>query len=193
MGSNTISCLDFSLPRQCIISTGPTNVSRDPAISGFFFLNGATKTRGFEASLAGYITDAWQVTGGYAYTDARIENNISPTIVAGNRVGLVPYNTFSVWNKYQFNPMWAGGLGVIHYSNFYASSDNTVRIPEFTRVDAAVILTLNPTWRAQLNIENLFDQKDTIRLQMVTTTSLQDHRVCSGCRPQRDSDRLKQA
>jgi len=131
----------------------------DPVNIGFFLLNGATKTQGFEASLAGYITDAWQVTGGYAYTDARIENNLSPTIVAGNRVGLVPYNTFSLWNKYQFNPMWAGGLGVIHYSNFFASSDNTVRIPEFTRVDAAVILTLNPTWRAQLNIENLFDQK----------------------------------
>ncbi|WP_420799316.1 TonB-dependent receptor [Nitrobacter vulgaris] len=131
----------------------------DPVNIGFFLLNGQTKTRGFEASLAGYITDAWQVTGGYSYTDARIANNLSATIVAGNRVGLVPYNTFSVWNKYQFDPMWAGGIGVIHYSNFFASSDNTVRLPEFTRVDAAVILTLNPTWRAQLNIENLFDQK----------------------------------
>ena len=131
----------------------------DPVNIGFFLLNGQTKTRGFEASLAGYITDAWQVTGGYSYTDARIANNLSATIVAGNRVGLVPYNTFSVWNKYQFDPMWAGGIGVIHYSNFFASSDNTVRLPEFTRVDAAVILTLNRTWRAQLNIENLFDQK----------------------------------
>ncbi len=131
----------------------------DPNNPGFFLLNGATKTRGFETSLAGYITDLWQVTAGYAYTDARIANNISGTVVAGNRVGLVPYNTISVWNKYQFHPMWAGGLGVIHYSNFFASSDDTVRIPEFTRVDGAIFLTLNETWRAQLNIENLFDQK----------------------------------
>jgi catecholate siderophore receptor len=131
----------------------------DPNNPGFFLLNGATKTRGFEASLAGYITDAWQITAGYAYTDARIANNLSGTVVAGNRVGLVPYNTISVWNKYQFNPMWAAAVGVIHYSNFFASSDDTVRIPEFTRVDGAVFLTLNEMWRAQLNIENLFDQK----------------------------------
>ena len=44
-------------------------------------------------------------------------------------------------------------------ASFFASSDDTVRIPDFTRVEGAIILTLNPTWRAQLNIENLFDQK----------------------------------
>jgi catecholate siderophore receptor len=131
----------------------------DPNNPGFFLLSGATRTRGFETSLAGYITDAWQITAGYAYTDARIANNISGTVVAGNRVALVPYNTISVWNKYQFNPMWAAAIGVIHYSNFFASSDDTVRIPEFTRVDGAVFLTLDEMWRVQLNIENLFDQK----------------------------------
>lgn len=131
----------------------------DPNNPGFFLLSGATRTRGFETSLAGYITDSWQVTAGYAYTDARIASNTSPTVVAGNRVALVPYNTISVWNKYQFNPMWAAAVGVIHYSNFFASSDDTVRIPEFTRVDGAIFLTLNEMWRAQLNIENLFDQK----------------------------------
>ncbi|MCS3898219.1 catecholate siderophore receptor [Bradyrhizobium japonicum USDA 38] len=131
----------------------------DPNNAGFFILSGATKTRGVEASLTGYVTDAWQITGGYAYTDARITSNNSATIVAGNRVGLVPYNTFSLWNKYQFTEQWAAGLGVIHYSNFFASSDDTVLIPEFTRVDAAVYFRLNETWRAQLNIENLLDRK----------------------------------
>ena len=58
-------------------------------------------------TLAGYVTDAWQVTGGYAYTDARITSDTSGTIVKGNRVGLVPFNTFSLWNRYQFNQVWA--------------------------------------------------------------------------------------
>ena len=142
-----------------MISTGPTNVSRIQSILGFFFSTGRPRREALRRPLLVTSRMPGRSLAGYAYTDARIANNLSPTIIAGNRVGLVPYNTFSVWNKYQFNPMWAGGLGVIHYSNFFASSDNTVRIPEFTRVDAAVILTLNPTWRAQLNIENLFDQK----------------------------------
>ena len=131
----------------------------DPNNAGFFTLGGSTKTRGFEASLGGYVTDAWQVIGGYAYTDARITGATSTTIVPGNRVGLVPYNTFSLWNKYQFNPVWAAGVGVIRYTNFFASSDDTVLLPEFTRVDAAIYFRLNEMWRAQLNIENIFDQR----------------------------------
>jgi catecholate siderophore receptor len=130
----------------------------DPNNAGFFITSGATKTRGFEASLAGYITDTWQVTGGYAYTDARITSANSATVIAGNRVGLVPFNTFSLWNRYQFNPTWAAAVGIIQYTNFYASSDDTVLLPEFTRVDAAIFFRLNEMWRAQLNIENLFDR-----------------------------------
>ncbi|HEV7877616.1 TonB-dependent siderophore receptor [Bradyrhizobium sp.] len=131
----------------------------DPNNAGFFILSGATRTRGFEASLTGYVTDAWQITGGYAYTDARIVGSTSPTIVAGNRVGLVPFNTFALWNRYQFNPAWGAGVGVIHYTNFFASSDDTVILPEFTRVDAAVYYRFNAMWRAQLNIENVFDRR----------------------------------
>lgn len=131
----------------------------DPNNPGFFILSGETRTRGYEASLTGYVTDDWQVTGGYAYTDARIIGANSATIRAGNRVGLVPYNTFSLWNRYQFAPMWAAGVGVIHFTDFYASSDNTVKLPGFTRVDAAVYFRLNEMWRAQLNVENVFDTR----------------------------------
>jgi catecholate siderophore receptor len=131
----------------------------DPDKAGFFISSGATNTRGFEAALTGNITEAWSVSGGYAYTDARIVSANSTTVTAGKRVGLVPYNTFSLWNKYQIDPMWAAGLGLIHYTNFYASSDNTVQLPEFTRVDAAIFFRLNDNWRGQLNVENLLDRR----------------------------------
>lgn len=120
---------------------------------------GSTNTKGGEVSLTGYVTDQWQVTAGYAYTDSRIVNALSGTVLPGNRVGLVPYNTFTMWNKYQVNDMWAAGVGVIHYDNFYATSDDTVRLPAFTRVDAAVYFKLNEMWRAQVNVENIFDTR----------------------------------
>ena len=41
------------------------------------------------------------MSGGYAYTDAKIVGATSATIVPGNRVGLVPYHTFTLWNKYE--------------------------------------------------------------------------------------------
>ncbi|MBV9558152.1 MAG: TonB-dependent siderophore receptor [Pseudolabrys sp.] len=128
----------------------------DPANAGFFILSGATRAQGVETSLTGYVTDKWQMTAGYAYTDARIVGNTSATITAGNRVALVPYNQFSLWNRYDFNDTWGAGLGVIANSNFYASSDDTVLLPSYARVDGAIFYKLNRHLRAQLNVENIF-------------------------------------
>ena len=52
------------------------------------------------------------------------------------------------WNKYQFTPMWAAAVGVIYFSDSFASSDDTVRLPGFVRFDAAVYAKINETWRA---------------------------------------------
>jgi catecholate siderophore receptor len=130
----------------------------DPNNAGFFILTGATRTKGFEAGASGYITNAWQMQGGYAYTDARIASDTSAVIRAGNRVQLVPYNTFTLWNKYQLTQVWAVGLGIIRQTDSFASSDDTVVLPGFTRVDAAVFGRFNKNVRWQVNVENLFNQ-----------------------------------
>jgi catecholate siderophore receptor len=136
-----------------------TNVPiADPNRPGFFIPSGSHRIRGFETELTGWVTNDWQSKFGYAYTDARITSNSSATIVTGNRVQLVPLHQFSLWNKYQFTPRWAGALGVIYFSDSFASSDDTVRLPGFVRVDAAVFYKINETWKAQLNVENLFDK-----------------------------------
>jgi catecholate siderophore receptor len=41
----------------------------------------------------------------------------------------------------------------------FAAIDNTVTLPGFTRVDAAAFLTLTETMRAQLNVENVLDER----------------------------------
>jgi catecholate siderophore receptor len=136
-----------------------TNVPiADPSGNGLFFPSGSHKIRGFETALTGYITPAWQSILGYAYTAAKITSDTSPTIVAGNRVQLVPYNQFAWWNKYQIDPYWAVAVGVIYFSDSFASSDDSVRLPGFVRFDAAVYKKINETWRAQLNVENLFNK-----------------------------------
>ncbi|MBS0530347.1 MAG: TonB-dependent receptor, partial [Proteobacteria bacterium] len=136
-----------------------TNVPlADPNNPGFFILSGKNRIRGFETALTGYITPEWQSSLGYAYTDARVTSNTSATIVAGNRVQLVPYNQVSLWNKYQFNPIWSGSLGIVYFSDSYASSDDTVRLPGFVRVDAGVAAQVSQTWKLQLNVENIFNK-----------------------------------
>jgi catecholate siderophore receptor len=143
---------------QILRSNVPVNIGNGLSIPG-----GAQTIRGFETALTGYITPDWQAVLGYAYTDARIANDltapgVSPPIVAGNRVQLVPYNQLSLWNKYQINPTWAAALGVIYFSDSFASSDDSVRLPGFVRVDAAVYAKIDETWRVQLNVENIFNQ-----------------------------------
>jgi catecholate siderophore receptor len=136
-----------------------TNVPiADPSGNGLFFPSGSHKIRGFETALTGYVTRDWQSTFGYAYTDARIASDTSATIVAGNRIQLVPYNQFALWNKYQINSTWAAALGVIYFSDSFASSDDSVRLPGFVRVDAGLYAKIDETWRAQLNIENIFNK-----------------------------------
>ena len=125
---------------------------------GFSLPNGSHRIRGFETNLVGYVTPEWQSSFGYAYTDARIASTLSATVVAGNRVQLVPLNQFSWWNKYQFNPMWSAAVGLIYFSDSFANSDDAVVLPGFFRVDAGVYARINETWRAQLNIENVFNK-----------------------------------
>jgi catecholate siderophore receptor len=130
----------------------------DPNNPGFFILSGSNRIQGFETTLTGYVTPDWQSTLGYAYTDARVTSATSATIVPGNRIQLVPLNQFSWWNKYQFTPVWSAAVGAIYFSDSFASSDDSVKLPGFVRFDTAVYTKINEMWRAQINVENIFNK-----------------------------------
>jgi len=131
---------------------------------------GSTRTNGFEVGVGGAVTKQWSIAGGYAYQDAYIS---SATIAApaGATVPQVPHHNFSFWNKYQLLPKLGVGLGVIYRSDMYAAIDNTVIVPGYTRLDAAVYYTVNPRLRLQANIENLLDQKYYINSDSNTNIS----------------------
>ena len=128
----------------------------DPNNPGFFIASGSTNTKGFELGLSGYITDQWQVMGGYAYTDAHITGATSTTVLPGNRVGLVPSNVFTLWNRYQITPNWGAGIGMITQSDSFASSDNTVLLPGWARFDGGIYYKLTDKLSAAFTVENIF-------------------------------------
>ena len=47
---------------------------------------------------------------------------------------------------------------MIYFSDSFASSDDTVRLPGFVRFDAAVYAKIDEMWRVQLNVENIFNK-----------------------------------
>jgi catecholate siderophore receptor len=121
-----------------------------------FVTTGLTRTKGAEIEISGYMTEDWQVFGGYALTESEILNAASNV---GNSVESVPLHSVSLWNKYQLNRIWAVGLGVIRQSSWFATADNAVKVPGYTRFDGAVFLNLDENWSAQLNVENIFDNE----------------------------------
>lgn len=141
----------YQLDRTGVAVTDPNNPTSQ--IPG-----GKYRIRGFETALDGYITNEWQSVLGYAYTDARVANDLSTTIVSGNVVQLVPLHQFSWWNKYQFTPMWGAALGAIYFSDSFATSDDTVKLPGFVRFDGAIYAKIDKNWKAQLNVENIFNK-----------------------------------
>ena len=125
---------------------------------------GQSRVDGVEVSLAGRVTEKWQMTAGYANLYARYltdTSNAAGTLAAraGNHVPFTPVHTYSLWNRYDFNPTWGAGLGVISQTEYYANADNQVHVPGFIRVDGAIYYTVNKNIRAQLNVENLFGAK----------------------------------
>ena len=119
---------------------------------------GTTRTQGIELAVTGNITPSWQVHGGYSYQDATLAGNDSV------RLGQVPRHQASLWNRYDFNDRFAAGLGIIHQSSQFAAirtapntTNNTTKLPAFTRVDAAFYYDLSDALQLQLNVENLFD------------------------------------
>ena len=134
----------------------PSNVE-----SGLIVGAGQTRTQGLEIGLAGYLTDWWQVFGGYAYTEARVLSALEDdgdVIAAGNLVGGVPLHTFTLFNKVDINEQFSVGLGYYYQDTSFASSDNTVRLPSYSRFDAGLFYRLNESTRVQLNVENIFDR-----------------------------------
>ena len=67
-------------------------------------------------------------------------------------------NSISLWNKYDVTPRLADALGVLYRGDVFTSTDNLVVLPDWTRVDAALYYDVTPMLRAQVNIENLFDE-----------------------------------
>jgi catecholate siderophore receptor len=132
--------------------------STDPADPTRIVQTGSQRSNGFELGVNGRITHAWSIAGGYAWQDAFVT---SATAAAreGAQVGQVPHHTLSLWNHVQLAPRIAAGLGVIHRSQMFATIDNSVVLPAYTRVDAAAYYSLTKDLRLQVNVENVLDTR----------------------------------
>jgi iron complex outermembrane recepter protein len=141
----------FDLRKQNVLTPDPEN----PLLS---VQTGELASRGIELNLDGEILPGWNITAGYAYLDAFVsEDN---TDIVDNALANVPENQFTLWTTYEIqqgNLQGLGfGLGFLYLSDRFGDLDNSFTLPGYFRTDAALFYDRD-NWRAQLNIENLFD------------------------------------
>ena len=127
----------------------------DP-ISGNTVLSGSSRAEGMEFSLVGRLTDGLDLSLGYALQDGEIRSTTSAA-PAGRKLAQLPRHQASAWARYNFTPRLGLGLGVVHQSSTWTTISNAVRLPAFTRIDAAAYYDISDAVTLQLNVENLTD------------------------------------
>lgn len=139
----------FEIERDAGTTEDPDNVGNTILIG--------TRTRGVEAQLSGQITDDLVLTAGYSYLDADEDGRVVGGVESERRLAQVPEHQASVWGRYDVTSRLGLGLGATHQSSQVATIAGAVRLPAFTRIDAAAYYALSDGLELQVNVENLFD------------------------------------
>ncbi|MEQ1869710.1 MAG: TonB-dependent siderophore receptor [Vicinamibacterales bacterium] len=153
----------YQLNRTNTRSTDPNDPTR-------IVQTGGQRTNGFEFGLNGNVSSVWKIAGGYSYQDGYV-TSATTAAVAGAQVAQVPHHTLSLWNNYQITPTLGAGLGILQRTKMFATIDNSVTLPGYTRADAAVYFSPTSTVRLQANVENLFDKRYYINADSNTNIS----------------------
>ncbi|MDN8414642.1 TonB-dependent siderophore receptor, partial [Acinetobacter baumannii] len=82
----------------------------DPVDSAYKVAAGEVRSRGIELNIAGQITPAWKIIGGYAFTDAEVTKD--NTLQKGTALANIPKNSFNLLNIYEFQVGPLQGLGL---------------------------------------------------------------------------------
>ena len=127
----------------------------DP-VTGNTVLTGSSRARGFEAALVGQLAPHLQVTLGYALQNGEIRTTTAAA-PAGRSLATLPRHQVSAFARYNLSDRFGMALGVLHQSGQYATISNEVRLPAFTRIDAAAYYDVSDRLTLQLNVENLTD------------------------------------
>lgn len=133
-----------------------SNTRANDPITGAAVQTGKSRTEGIELALVGHVTKGLDVSFGYALQDGEIRATTAAA-PAGRKLAQLPRHQLSGWTRYNFSKRFGLGLGVVHQSSQFATISNAVRLPAFTRIDAAAFLNLTDTVSLQVNVENLTD------------------------------------
>ncbi|CAM87481.1 TonB-dependent siderophore receptor [Acinetobacter baumannii] len=133
----------------------------DPVDSAYKVAAGEVRSRGIELNIAGQITPAWKIIGGYAFTDAEVTKD--NTLQKGTALANIPKNSFNLLNIYEFQvgPLQGLGLGINQkYIDKRAgqTANSTYTMKGYAVTDLVSYYQATPKLRLNLDVKNIFDK-----------------------------------
>src|SRR3546814_459192 len=167
-------CVCFSSRRRhtrCALVTGvqtcalPIYIATpDQAHPGFFIQQGEVRSRGVEVEARVAVTENFNLTLAYAYTDART-TKANPTATGLSTVGLrqlaIPKNDVSAFASYRIPLSATTGLtlgGGARYVDGSYNPANTIKTAAYTLVDATAAIDFGKL-SIGINATKLFDKR----------------------------------
>ncbi|WP_157270702.1 TonB-dependent siderophore receptor [Azohydromonas aeria] len=146
----------FTITKRNVQTPDPSDPTGNRSV-----LAGEQRSEGFEFELAGAVNRRWDVSLGYAYTDARTTRDSNASQVGVPLVD-APRHHLALWTKYRLDNSlqgWWVGYGLARVSDRRSSSANAdFRLPAYTRHDLALGYAAGP-WAYQANLGNLTEER----------------------------------
>ena len=128
---------------------------------GTYSQYGKKRVEGYELSLAGNITEDWQVIGGYTQQHASVREGASISQDGSNAMPYTPKHSFTLWSQYQATDALSVGAGARYVGSMHRGTDGAVGTPNhidgYWVADAKLGYRVNRNLDLQLNAYNLFD------------------------------------
>ena len=128
-------------------------------------LSGKRHAAGFDMDITGQITDRWDIYASYTWIPLARVDEAAPTVTGGgsregDRPGLTPRHSGTVWNTYKFLPQWRAGVGV-NFRSKQAPADITnpasgiYNAPGFATLDLMAEYALSKVYTVKANVTNV--------------------------------------
>lgn len=125
-------------------------------------LSGKRHAAGMDLDIAGKVTKDWEAYLSYTWIPkAKIDKSNVTTPNAptqGDRPGLTPKHSASLWNTYQVTPQWRIGAGLNHRGSQTPLTNKARKAPDFTTADLMVEYTIDWRMSVRLNVNNVTDE-----------------------------------
>ncbi|GAA3942669.1 TonB-dependent receptor [Litoribacillus peritrichatus] len=111
------------------------------------------QSQGMEVNINGEMINRWSVHANLTYTETVEKRRCE----VENKFANIPTWQAALWNSYRFQHGFGAGVGIYYVGDRFASYQNKVTLPAYTRVDTTLFYE-SPLFDVRFSLNNIFDR-----------------------------------